>query len=80
MTLHNDISYVIDQAGKSLTVQEITDKINSEKLYRRKKDDKPLESKQVMLRLGNKFEDFSILVSLNNRPNAYQRDTDKGSL
>ncbi len=51
MTLHDAITYVIEREGRSLTVQEITERINADKLYRRKKDDKPLEPKQVMLRL-----------------------------
>lgn len=80
MTLHDAVAHIIRQADKSLTVQEITDRINQEKLYRRKKDDKPLEPEQVMLRLGNKPEDFSILVSLNNCPDAHKRDNDQGSL
>lgn len=66
MTLHDAIAYVIDRAGKSLTVQEITDRINAEKLYRRKKDDKPVEPKQVMLRLGNNLDKFYVLISLKN--------------
>ena len=51
MTLHDAITYVIEREGRSLTVQEITERINADKLYRRKKDDKPPEPKQVMLRL-----------------------------
>lgn len=66
MTLHDAITYVIEREGRSLTVQEITDRINADKLYRRKKDDKPLEPKQVMLRLGNNLDKFTVSISLNN--------------
>ena len=31
-----------------------------------KKDDKPLEPKQVMLRLGNDLDKFTVSISLNN--------------
>ena len=66
MTLHDAIAYVIGREGRSLTVQEITERINADKLYRRKKDDKPLEPKQVMLRLGNDLDKFTVSISLNN--------------
>ena len=66
MTLHDAIAYVIEREGRSLTVQEITERINAEKLYRRKKDDNPLEPKQVMLRLGNNLDKFTVSISLNN--------------
>lgn len=66
MTLHDAITYVIEREGRSLTVQEITERINTDKLYRRKKDDKPLEPKQVMLRLGNNLDKFTVSISLNN--------------
>ncbi|MBQ4902311.1 MULTISPECIES: hypothetical protein [Alistipes] len=66
MTLHDAITYVIEREGRSLTVQEITERINADKLYRRKKDDKPLEPKQVMLRLGNNLDKFTVSISLNN--------------
>ena len=66
MTLHDSIAYVIEREGRSLTVQEITERINADKLYRRKKDDKPLEPKQVMLRLGNNLDKFTVSISLNN--------------
>lgn len=66
MTLHDAIAYVIEREGRSLTVQEITDRINANKLYHRKKDDKPLEPEQVMLRLGNNLDKFTISISLNN--------------
>lgn len=66
MTLHDAITYVIEREDRSLTVQEITERINADKLYRRKKDDKPLEPKQVMLRLGNNLDKFTVSISLNN--------------
>ena len=66
MTLHDAIAYVIEREGRSLTVQEITERINADKLYRRTKDDKPLEPKQVMLRLGNNLDKFTVSISLNN--------------
>lgn len=66
MTLHDAITYVIEREGRSLTVQEITERINADKLYRRKKDDKPLEPKQVMLRLGNNLDKFTVTISLSN--------------
>ena len=65
MTLHDAIACVIEREGRSLTVQEITERINTDKLYRRKKDDKPLEPKQVMLRLGNNLDKFTVSISLN---------------
>ncbi|MDL2319797.1 winged helix-turn-helix domain-containing protein [Alistipes sp. OttesenSCG-928-B03] len=66
MTLHEAIAYVIEQAGKPLSVLEITDRINSGKLYRRKKDDKPVEPKQIMLRLGNNLDKFDVVISNKN--------------
>lgn len=66
MTLHDAIACVIEREGRSLTVQEITERINADKLYRRKKDDKPLEPKQVMLRLGNNLDKFTVSILLNN--------------
>jgi transcriptional regulator of met regulon len=64
MTLLDVIAHVLDHAGKSLTVQEIADKINADNLYRRRKDNNPVEPKQIMLRLGNNLDKFSVLISL----------------
>lgn len=64
VTLHKAIEAVIKQEKRSLTVSEITRLINADKLYCRKKDNKPLDEKQVMLRLGNHLDEFIVSVSL----------------
>lgn len=65
MTLHDAITLVLKQEGRNLTVQEITALINDGKLYHREKDNKPLDTKQVMLRSGKNLDKFSVSVSLN---------------
>ncbi len=62
MKLHEAIAVVLKREGKSLTVEEITERINAENLYRRK-DNQPLAAGQVMLRLKGHLDKFSICVT-----------------
>lgn len=53
MTLHEAIAVVLKEAGRPLTKDEIANEINANKLYQRKKDNKPLPAFQVGLRVKN---------------------------
>lgn len=52
MTLHDAIEFIINEKGVALTVQEITDAINSTGLYTRE-DKEPVTFNQVMARINN---------------------------
>jgi len=57
MLLHDAITQVLREKKKTMTTQELTDEINSRKLYR-KKDGSDIEPKQISARVSNHPELF----------------------